>query len=54
MQANPEVGGVSTSPGFILVHAIIFLLGTVIAFSGFSKGLARVFNEDATADPVTD
>jgi len=54
MQANPEIGGVSTSPGFILVHAIIFLLGTVIAFSGFSKGLAHVFNEDATADPVTD
>lgn len=54
MQANPEVGGGSTSPGFILVNVTIFLLGTVIAFSGFSKGLARVFGEDATADSATD
>ncbi|MDL0135626.1 hypothetical protein PNP85_04150 [Halobacterium salinarum] len=54
MQANPDIGVISTSPGFILVNAIISLLGTAIAFSGFSKGLARVFHEDATADPTTD
>ena len=54
MQANPAVGSVSTSPGFRLMTAGIFLLGTLIAFSGFSKGLARVLNEDSAGDPPTD
>lgn len=46
-QANPAIGSVSTTPGFEFVTAGIFLLGTVIAFLGFTSGLEQVFSAEA-------
>ena len=46
-KANPAIGTISTSPGFEVVTALLFLVGTVIAFTAFSKGLARIVTEIA-------
>lgn len=41
-RANPDVGTVSTSPGFEIVTAVIFLLGTLVAFTGFANAVTHV------------
>jgi len=46
-QATPTGGAVSTSPGFTLVTAALFLAGTVVAFSAFATGLAHVLADES-------
>ena len=38
-RANPAVGSVSTTPGFELELAVLFVVGSTIAFTSFSRGL---------------
>jgi len=40
--ANPTVGTVSTTPGFEAVTVGIFLLGTLVAFTGYTNALSQV------------
>jgi hypothetical protein len=39
MKANPSVGSVSTTPGFGLFYAAMFVAGTVVAYTSFVSGL---------------
>ncbi len=48
MRANPAVGSVSTTAGFALFYAVVFVLGTVIAYMSFAKGLATSFDSIRT------
>jgi hypothetical protein len=41
-RANPDVGTVSTTPGFEVVTAGIFLLGTLVAFTGYATAIMHV------------
>lgn len=41
-RANPDIGTVSTTPGFEVVTVGIFLLGTIVAFTGFANAVAHV------------
>ena len=43
-RANPELGSVSTTPGFEFVNAALFVVGIVIAFTAFSRGLGHVLD----------
>ncbi|MFB6201795.1 MAG: hypothetical protein ABEI98_07275 [Halorhabdus sp.] len=45
-RANPDIGSVSTSPGFEVVTAGIFLLGTLVAFTGFANAVTHVNSTD--------
>lgn len=40
MNAHPAIGTVSTSSGFTVFYVCIFVLGTIIAYTSFSHGLA--------------
>lgn len=48
MRANPEVGSISTTPGFTLFYAGIFVLGSVIAYTSFVTGLAVAVDSVST------
>ena len=43
-QANPAIGGVSTSPGFLAFYAALFLAGSIVAYVAFMDGLSRVLS----------
>lgn len=40
-RANPAVGSVSTTPGFEIVIAALFVAGVAAAFTAFARGIAR-------------
>lgn len=42
--ANPSIGAVSTSPGVDVVTSVLFIVGTVLAFVAFSRGLVHTVN----------
>lgn len=39
MQATPGTGSVSTSPGFRLFTAALFVVGVAVAYAAFARGL---------------
>jgi len=39
-QANPAIGTVSTSPGFHLINAVLFVTGVAAAYTAFAAGLS--------------
>ena len=41
-EANPDIGTVSTSSGFEVVTAGIFLFGTIIAFTGYANAVTHL------------
>jgi hypothetical protein len=43
-RANPEIGTISTTPGFELFLAVLFIVGIVVAFTAFSRGLGHVLD----------
>lgn len=45
-RANPDVGTVSTSPGYEFVIAGLFVIGGVVAFTAFSRGLKYALDAD--------
>lgn len=45
-RANPAVGTISTSPGFVIGVALLFVVGAVVAFTAFSRGLADALSAD--------
>ncbi|MFB6104463.1 MAG: hypothetical protein ABEJ57_05175 [Halobacteriaceae archaeon] len=38
-QANPAIGTVSTSPGFLVLNAVLFVTGIAAAYTAFARGL---------------
>jgi len=45
-RANPTVGTISTTPGFEFFIAVLFVIGAVIAFTAFSRGLAHALGTE--------
>lgn len=44
--ANPDVGATSTSSGFELTIAGLFVVGGIIAFTAFSRGLEHALDAE--------
>jgi len=49
MRAAPDVGAVSTSPGFGLTTAAVFVVGVTVAYASFVRGLAVTLSDAQTA-----
>lgn len=52
MKANPATGTISTSPGFRLVTAAMFVVGVTIAYVAFARGL-RAMDDDASTSATS-
>lgn len=46
MNAHPAIGSVSTTPGFTVFYASIFVLGTILTYVSFTHGLAAALADD--------
>jgi xanthine/uracil/vitamin C permease (AzgA family) len=53
-KANPTIGTVSTTPGFEIVIAGLFIIGVGIAFTEFSRGLAHALDTTTKYDAGSD
>lgn len=46
MQANPSVGSISSTGGWWL-YSVLFITGTIIAFTAFASGIDRATQMDS-------